>query len=211
VPQAVLFADEVTVSKGMVKYATQITKESIVDVEGLVTLPDKPIEGCSQKDVRRAEQPARSYLRSACRGVLLGAERLERGSVERGQPHSRATRGLERHRACGVQGASSAASEAAVTAWRSLRAAPDIDGEDERTRGLRAAASEAMLPAIRLHRLARCHRCGTGGAAGRVSIHTQALHSCLAAATRLTFLICATGGAAGHGHPRREPRRRAAL
>lgn len=38
-PQVVLFADDKTVSKGMVKYATQVPKESIVDVEGVVTLP----------------------------------------------------------------------------------------------------------------------------------------------------------------------------
>lgn len=49
--QVVLFADDVSVTKGMVKYASQIPKESIVDVEGLVTCPEKPIESCSQKDV----------------------------------------------------------------------------------------------------------------------------------------------------------------
>lgn len=52
--QVVLFADDETVSKGMVKYASQITKESIVDVEGLLTCPEKSIDGCSQKDVSHA-------------------------------------------------------------------------------------------------------------------------------------------------------------
>jgi aspartyl/asparaginyl-tRNA synthetase len=46
--QAVLFADELTVSKGMVKYASQITRESIVDVGGVLSSPETPVEGCSQ-------------------------------------------------------------------------------------------------------------------------------------------------------------------
>ena len=35
----------------MVKYASQITRESIVDVGGTVSLPEAPIEGCSQSEV----------------------------------------------------------------------------------------------------------------------------------------------------------------
>lgn len=50
--QAVLFVDDVSVSKGMVKYAAAIPRESIVDLEGEVTLPEKPIEACSQSGVR---------------------------------------------------------------------------------------------------------------------------------------------------------------
>ena len=49
--QALLFADDTTVSKGMVKYASQINRESIVDIGGTVSLPDAPIEGCSQSQV----------------------------------------------------------------------------------------------------------------------------------------------------------------
>jgi aspartyl-tRNA synthetase len=49
--QAVMFADGEIVSKGMVKYACGIPKESIVDVEGVVAAAAEPIEGCSQKDV----------------------------------------------------------------------------------------------------------------------------------------------------------------
>lgn len=49
--QAVLFADDVTVSKGMVKYASQITRESIVDVGGVVSVPEVPVDGCSQSQV----------------------------------------------------------------------------------------------------------------------------------------------------------------
>lgn len=54
--QAVLFVDDVSVSKGMVKYAAAIPRESIVDVEGEVTLPEKPVEACSQSQVRALEQ-----------------------------------------------------------------------------------------------------------------------------------------------------------
>ncbi|KAI3429721.1 hypothetical protein D9Q98_010037 [Chlorella vulgaris] len=49
--QAVLFVDDVTVSKGMVKYASAIPRESIVDLEGRVVLPQAPIEACSQTQV----------------------------------------------------------------------------------------------------------------------------------------------------------------
>lgn len=49
--QAVLFVDNQTVSKGMVKYASAISKESIVDVTGVVSKPAEPIASCSQSDV----------------------------------------------------------------------------------------------------------------------------------------------------------------
>lgn len=50
--QAALFVDDVTVSKGMVKYASALSRESIVDVEGLVAAPQAPVEGCSQSQAR---------------------------------------------------------------------------------------------------------------------------------------------------------------
>lgn len=49
--QAVMFADDVKVSKGMVKYACGIPKESIVDVGGILTCPEAKIESATQKDV----------------------------------------------------------------------------------------------------------------------------------------------------------------
>ncbi|XP_072174108.1 aspartate--tRNA ligase, cytoplasmic-like isoform X1 [Diadema setosum] len=39
------------VSKQMVKFASNITKESIVDVEGVIARVPQPIESCTQKDV----------------------------------------------------------------------------------------------------------------------------------------------------------------
>lgn len=48
----------------MVKYATQIPRESIVDVEGLVNLPNAPIESCSQRDVELACTGIRAISRS---------------------------------------------------------------------------------------------------------------------------------------------------
>ncbi len=51
--QVVLFVDDKTVSKGMVKYASAIPRESIVDLEGRVVLPQAPIEACSQTQVRQ--------------------------------------------------------------------------------------------------------------------------------------------------------------
>ena len=58
-----LFANDTTVSKGMVKYACGIPKESIVDVEGIVTVPETPIESCSQKDVSCARAGACAHPR----------------------------------------------------------------------------------------------------------------------------------------------------
>lgn len=49
--QATLFVDDVNVSKGMVKYASAIPRESIVDVEGQVVATKEPIEACSQSQV----------------------------------------------------------------------------------------------------------------------------------------------------------------
>jgi aspartyl-tRNA synthetase len=46
--QAVAGQSEV-ISKGMIKYAGKIPKESIIDVKGIVTVPEKPVETCSQK------------------------------------------------------------------------------------------------------------------------------------------------------------------
>ena len=43
----VLFVDDVTVSKGMVKYVSALTKESVLDIEGTIAVPSTPITGCS--------------------------------------------------------------------------------------------------------------------------------------------------------------------
>jgi aspartyl-tRNA synthetase len=48
--QALLFVSE-TVSKKMIKFVSNITKESIIDVEGTVKKVDVPIESCSQQNV----------------------------------------------------------------------------------------------------------------------------------------------------------------
>ncbi len=38
--------------QGMVKYATNVSRESIVDVEGVVAVPANPVESCTQSQVR---------------------------------------------------------------------------------------------------------------------------------------------------------------
>lgn len=50
--QAILFVDDKTVSKGMVKYAAGIPRESILDVEARVVCPDMLVEGCTQNEVQ---------------------------------------------------------------------------------------------------------------------------------------------------------------
>lgn len=49
--QAVMFVNDTTVSKGMVKYAQQLSRESIVDVSGPISVPENPVEKCTQKQV----------------------------------------------------------------------------------------------------------------------------------------------------------------
>ena len=49
--QAVLFANDTTVSKGMVKYASALSRESLVDLEGTVVVPKEPVASCSQTHV----------------------------------------------------------------------------------------------------------------------------------------------------------------
>ena len=51
--QVVFFVDAESkvVSKGMIKYVTSITKESIVDIEGLAVRPKQAVEGCTIKHV----------------------------------------------------------------------------------------------------------------------------------------------------------------
>ncbi|KAG5607865.1 hypothetical protein H5410_029357 [Solanum commersonii] len=49
--QCVLTVKLELVSSQMVKYATSLSKESIVDVEGVVTIPEKPITGATQQQV----------------------------------------------------------------------------------------------------------------------------------------------------------------
>ena len=49
--QCVFFVDDVRVSKGMVKYVSNLTKESVVDVQGLVCKPDAPVASCTQSEV----------------------------------------------------------------------------------------------------------------------------------------------------------------
>lgn len=46
--QCVAAVKENVVSKGMIKYVGKLNKESIVDVEGVVVVPPKPVEGTSQ-------------------------------------------------------------------------------------------------------------------------------------------------------------------
>ena len=43
--------DEVNVSKGMVKFVSNLTKESVVDIQGVVKKPNEPIAGCTQQTV----------------------------------------------------------------------------------------------------------------------------------------------------------------
>ena len=68
--QAVLFVDDTTVSKGMVKYASAIPRESILDISGEVSVPETPVAGCSCSQVRAGSshslQPLLSNAYASC-------------------------------------------------------------------------------------------------------------------------------------------------
>lgn len=49
--QGVCFQDQTTVPPEMIKYIVSLPIESVVDVEGVVTVPDAPVEACTQKMV----------------------------------------------------------------------------------------------------------------------------------------------------------------
>ena len=89
-PQVCLFANDTTVTKGMVKYASQITRESIIDVEGLITCPEKPVEGCSQSEVRRCTSAQLGGVMcisqySSSLGGLQKAARVTGGCIQLGK------------------------------------------------------------------------------------------------------------------------------
>ena len=87
--QAVLFVDDATVSKGMVRYASNLSKESVVDLEGVVALPAEPVGACSQADVElkvtavrcvsRAASPLPFEVSDAARSARAIAEGAARG------------------------------------------------------------------------------------------------------------------------------------
>ena len=49
--QVTLFVDDVTVSKQMVKWVSALTRESVVDIKGLVVVPEVPVESCTQNEI----------------------------------------------------------------------------------------------------------------------------------------------------------------
>jgi len=49
--QVVLFTNDTTISKGMVKYASNLSRESIIDVEGTISVPQESIAACTQSQV----------------------------------------------------------------------------------------------------------------------------------------------------------------
>lgn len=82
---------------GMVKYATALPRESIVDLEGTVTCPEKPIEACSQSGVELRVASIRCISRAAplpfevidaarsTAAIATAAEQGEQVCVYRGQ------------------------------------------------------------------------------------------------------------------------------
>ena len=53
--QVTMFVDDVHVSKGMVKWASALAKESVVDIKGLVVKPEVPVESVSYTQHRAHE------------------------------------------------------------------------------------------------------------------------------------------------------------
>eukprot|EP00878_Enallax_costatus_P016449 GHUV01017254.1.p1 GENE.GHUV01017254.1~~GHUV01017254.1.p1 ORF type:complete len:473 (+),score=150.41 GHUV01017254.1:342-1760(+) len=86
--QAVMFADEQKVSKGMVKYACGIPKESIVDVGGVLVQPQQPVESATQSNVELQV----TSLRVVSRAAALPFELMDAARSE-GEIHAAAERG----------------------------------------------------------------------------------------------------------------------
>ncbi|KDD74520.1 hypothetical protein H632_c1258p0, partial [Helicosporidium sp. ATCC 50920] len=85
--QVTLFVDDVTVSKGMVKYACALSRESIVDVEGTLVCPEQSIESCSQSDVEIKAWGVRCISRAAALpfdvvDAARSAEEVRKGAEE---------------------------------------------------------------------------------------------------------------------------------
>ena len=62
--QCVFFVDDVNVSKGMVKYVSNLTKESVVDITGTVMKPEEPVASCTQTNVEITPQNIKCISRS---------------------------------------------------------------------------------------------------------------------------------------------------
>jgi nondiscriminating aspartyl-tRNA synthetase len=63
--QVTFFVDDVNVSKGMVKWVSNLTKESVVDIQGLVMAPESgKVESCTQQDVELVAQSIYCVSRS---------------------------------------------------------------------------------------------------------------------------------------------------
>jgi aspartyl-tRNA synthetase len=63
--QAVMFADDVTVSRAMVRYASAIPKESVVDVEGVLVAAKEPVASCTLSGVELKVLGVRAISRAA--------------------------------------------------------------------------------------------------------------------------------------------------
>ena len=64
-----MFADDQKVSKGMVKYACGIPKESIVDVGGVLVQPQQPVESATQSNVSEPQSAVQVSLLSSTPGI----------------------------------------------------------------------------------------------------------------------------------------------
>ncbi len=80
--QLVLFSDDVTVSRNMVKYASNLPRESVVDVEGTLSIPASPVSGCTQTGVELKALAVRAISR---------AEPLPFDLVDAGRPDAAAS------------------------------------------------------------------------------------------------------------------------
>ena len=60
-------------SQGMVKYASALPRESIVDVEGKLAAPAAPVEGCSQSQVS-TERGAVGWQHVVLLGLAWGGQ-----------------------------------------------------------------------------------------------------------------------------------------
>ena len=79
--QVILFVDDKTVSKGMVKYATAIPRESIVDVTGEVHAPETPVAGCTFSQARPCRFNNFAHALCGFRTALLESTNVRRDDL----------------------------------------------------------------------------------------------------------------------------------
>lgn len=95
----VLFTNDKTVSKGMVKYASNLSRESIIDVAGTVVVPQEPVIACTQSQVHHPNLQSAIATAGQVVSVLM-ALHLSSMPTSMACPHVPSVRLVSLHQVC---------------------------------------------------------------------------------------------------------------